>query len=88
MIREDHVVEDALLVKSQQDKNYKRNIQTNNQISTNSYNKEKDIVTIKERMKRKIFHLVSIVAKWDTLHLNVERDLMLYVSSTIKWDIK
>jgi len=46
------------------------------------------IITTKERVKRKITHLVSTVANWVTLHLGVGKDLTLYASSAIKWDMK
>jgi len=61
-MREDHVVEGALLAKSQQAKSCEKNNPSNNQI--------------------------NIVAKWVILHLDVGRDLMLHVSSAIKWNIK
>nr|KYP70532.1 hypothetical protein KK1_009752 [Cajanus cajan] len=41
LMREDHVVEGALLVKSQQAKNYKKNYPTSSQSNTNNYDKGK-----------------------------------------------
>lgn len=76
-MREDHTVEGALLVKSQQARNYK-----------NHPTKAIQIITIKEKVERKVTHLVNIVAKWVSLHSDAGKDLMLNATSAIKWDMK
>jgi hypothetical protein len=79
LMRQDRMVEGALAAKSQQ---------SNSMKIIQQVVKMLQIITAKERVRRKVTHLVNTAEKWVTHHLNVGEGQMQSAASAMKWVMK